>query len=319
MYEIRPYQGRDEADLLNVWTSAATHDPISAALFRTKVLLDPNFLPSHLPVAVARGKVVGFALGVTRQVPLASLGLEPKNAWVTAFGVHPEYRCHGIGTALFRQLLDQFESEGRSKVGISPYVPNYFVPGVDVEAYPETVRWLEALGFESLYRAISMGADLTGFQIPSSIIELEERLRSEHGVTIDPVSGGDIPDLMPFIAENFGWDWHRHAQDYLLEYFGAAPGHICFLVARQHGTVVGFCQQRHERFGPFGVTPAKRNLGIGRVLLFRCLAEMRAKHNFYAYFLWTGDDAARLYSTAGFKRRRAFAVLQKTLEGALED
>jgi mycothiol synthase len=319
MHEIRPYRGDDESELLATWNAAITDDRIGAALFRTKVLLDPNFDSMHLPVAVANGRVVGFALGLARQVPLASQGLEPDDAWITAFGVHPDHRCKGIGRALFDRLLEQFAGEGRERVSISPYVPNYFVPGVDVHAYPETVAWLEALGFETLSRPISMGAGLTGFRIPERVLELEHRLAAEEGVTVEPASGKDIPDLMPFIQEHFGWDWHRHAQDYLLEYFGASPHLVCFLVARQRGEVVGFCQQRLERFGPFGVRPDKRNLGIGRVLLFRCLAEMSARHNYYAYFLWTGDDAARLYGTAGFVRRRTFAVMQKTLKKTSED
>ena len=49
--EIRPYQGSDEAALLNVWQQAMPHDRIDEAIFRTKVLLDPNFQPENLPVA----------------------------------------------------------------------------------------------------------------------------------------------------------------------------------------------------------------------------------------------------------------------------
>lgn len=313
-FEIRPYQGNDETAVLAVWHAAMTHDRISADIFRTKVLLDPNFQAAHLPVAVVDSRVVGFVLGLTRQVPLFLQGLEPDKAWITAFGVHPDFRRMGIGQALFSNLIDQFAAEGRTQIDISPYVPNYFVPGVDVQAYPETITWLEhAVRFKTLYQAISMGADLTGFQIPPDIRDLETRLRESEGVTIEPVSAADLPDLMPFIVKHFGWDWYRHAQDYLLEYFGDSPHHVCFLVARQRGDVVGYCQQRRERFGPFGVNAEKRNLGIGRVLLFRCLAEMSARHNYYAYFLWTGEDAARLYALAGFRRRRAFAVLRRSL------
>ncbi len=158
-----------------------------------------------------------------------------------------------------------------------------------------------------------MGANLTGFQIPSEILELERRREQEDGVTIRPVTAADLPDLLPFIVKHFGWDWYRHAQEYLLEYFGDSPNLICFLVARQGGEVIGYCQQRRERFGPFGVREDRRNLGVGRLLLFRCLAEMSARHIYYAYFLWTGEDAARLYSLAGFKRLREFAVLRREL------
>jgi len=92
---------------------------------------------------------------------------------------------------------------------------------------------------------------------------------------------------------------------------------VCLLVARQHGEIVGYCQQRLQRFGPFGVDPAKRNLGIGRLLLFRCLATMSARQIYFAYFLWTGDDAARMYALAGFQKRREFALLRKEFDASL--
>lgn len=312
--DIRPYAGSDEADLLDVWHASMTHDRISADIFRTKVLLDANFLPENLPVAVEDGRVVGFVLGLTRQVPLFLQGLEPDKSWITAFGVHPDYQRRGIGRALFTHLMDRFRAGGRASCDISPYVPNYFVPGVDIRAYPGTLTFLhEAAGFQTLYNAISMGANLTGFQIPPEIVALGEQRAAEDGLEIRPVTAADLPELMPFIVQHFGWDWFRHLQEYLVEYFGDSASQICFLVARLRGELVGFCPQRRERFGPFGVKPDVRNLGIGRLLLFRCLAEMSARHTFFSYFLWTGEDAARLYSLAGFQRRREFAVLRKIL------
>jgi ribosomal protein S18 acetylase RimI-like enzyme len=257
---------------------------------------------------------VGFVLALTRQVPLFLQGLEPEKAWITAFGVHPDYQRRGIGTALFNHVHSQMKAQGRKTIDISPYVPNYFVPGVDVKAYPGTITFLETVGFRVLYNAISMGADLSGFQIPPEILELERQREAQDGITIRPVTSADLPELMPFIGRHFGWDWFRHAQDYLLDLFGGSNTNpICFLVARRQGEIVGYCQQRLERFGPFGVNPDYRNLGIGRLLLFRCLATMSTRHNFFAYFLWTGEDAARLYSLAGFKRRRAFAIFHTDL------
>ena len=312
--EIRPYQGNDEQELLEVWHLSMPNDRVSESLFRTQVLLDPNFHPRNLLVAIKERRVVGFILSLTRQVPLFLQGLEPDNAWITAFGVHPDYRQQGIGTSLFEHVIARLTKDGRKTLEISPYVPNYFVPGIDTKAYPETIKYLEEkFGFDTLYHAISMGANLTDFQIPQ---ELQDRIRQsedEDNLTIRPVSSHDIPDLMPFLIEHFGWDWFRHAQSYLLEYFGDSPHRICFLVARLNGEVVGFCQQKNERFGPFGVRPDCRGRGIGRMLLFKCLEIMSAKHVFFSYFLWTDENAARLYSIAGFERRREFAVMRKTL------
>jgi ribosomal protein S18 acetylase RimI-like enzyme len=306
--EIRPYQGTDETEVLAVWRASMTHDRVSAAVFHTKVLLDSNFLPENLPVAVEDGRIVGFVLAITRQTPLFLQGLEPDKAWITAFGVHPDYQRQGIGRALFEYIFQRMQ--GRKTLEIAPYVPNYFVPGLDVAAYPGTIKFLKARGFTTFERAISMGANLTGFQIPPDILELE-RKREQEGLTIRPVTSTDLPDLMPFIATYFGWDWYRHAQEYLLEYFGDSTSQVCVMVARLRGEVVGYCQQRRERFGPFGVRPDMRNLGVGRLLLFRCLAEMCARQVYYAYFLWTEENAARLYAQAGFQRQREIAIMRK--------
>lgn len=311
---IRAYKGHDEQELLDIWHIAMPFDRISESLFRTQVLLDPNFHPLNLPVAIADGRVVGFILSVTRQVPLFLQGLEPDNAWITAFGVHPNYRQQGIGTALFQYVTNKMTEEKRKTLAIASYVPNYFVPGIDIKAYPETITFLEnILGFKTLYHAISMGANLTNFEIPRGIQDKIQQSEADDGLTIRPVASADIPELMPFLVEHFGWDWYRHAQSYLLEYFGNNPHRICFLIARLKGEVVGFCQQKDERFGPFGVHPDYQGRGIGRVLLYKCLEIMSAKQVFFSYFLWTDENAARLYSLVGFERRREFAVLRKQL------
>jgi mycothiol synthase len=158
-----------------------------------------------------------------------------------------------------------------------------------------------------------MRAETTGFRIPAAVTKREQALVAD-GYRVCPVTPADLPELMPFIAAYFGWDWVRFAQEYLLELFGPGSDQICFLVATHHGRIVGYCQQRRERFGPFGVDPALRGNGLGRVLLFHCLADMLAKGFHAAWFLWTGADAARLYSLAGFKQVRQFAVLKINIE-----
>lgn len=307
---IRPYAGEDEPHLIALWNAAMTHDRIDPSVFRTKVLLDPNFNPNGLLVAEDGGELRGFVLSLVRQVPLFLQGLEPDQGWITAFGVHPEHRRRGIGRRLFDAALARMADLGRKQVAISPYTPNYFIPGVDVDAYPAAIEFLKATGWETTSTPISMRSELTGFQIPAEILDLEQRLQREQGISVRPVESKDLPQLMPFLVENFGWDWFRFAQEYLLELYGPGSDQICFLVAYQGDRIVGYCQQRRERFGPFGVAEAMRSHGIGRVLLFRCLQTMLAKGFHCAWFLWTGEDAARLYAKAGFHKVRQFAVMQ---------
>ncbi len=309
---IRPYRGTDEAALLALWNATLTHDRITPATFGTRVLLDPNLSPEGLLLAEDGAGLAGFVLSLTRRVPLYGQGLEPELGWITAFGVAPGRRRQGIGTALFDAALDRLAGLGRRRVLISPYTPNYFIPGVDVDAYGEALAFLQTRGWQTTSTPISMRAELTGFRTPPDVAELAEVLAAE-GIAVRPVTSADLPELMPFIQGHFGWDWLRFAQEYLAILFGPGADDIVFLVATQQGRIVGYCQQRRERFGPFGVLPALRRKGIGRVLLFHCL-ELALAHGFHcAWFLWTGQDAARLYRLAGFQQVRRFAVMEHEL------
>lgn len=314
MRVIRPYRGDDEAALIELWNAALTFDRINEATFRTKVLLDANFQPDGLLVAEEDGALRGFVLALTRLVPLFLQGLEPATGWLTAFGVHPDFQRRGIGRALFAATLARLRDLGRTRVLIAPYTPHYFIPGVDVDAYPAALAFLQATGWTITAQPISMRAEITELQIPRNLLALEAQRAREDGIVVRPVRAADLPTLMPFIAQTFGWDWFRFAQDYLLESFGAGSDEICFLVATQKDRLVGYCQQKRERFGPFGVAPDMRNRGIGRLLLFRCLSIMLTKGFHCAWFLWTGRDAARLYALAGFKQVRQFAVMQIQLD-----
>jgi mycothiol synthase len=310
--DIRAFQGGDTHDLLSVWNAALVSDRISPQLFYTKVLLDPNFQPANLPVAVEDGHVVGFVLALTRRVSFGPLGMQPDQAWITAFGVHPRYRRRGIGSALFAHLFQKLDSEQRTIIAISPYEPNYFAPGVDINAYPEALSLLQHhFGFTIQARAISMGMDLSGFQLPADLPEHERQLARE-GITVTPFTPADLPDLMQFLLDEFGWSWYAYYHTSLSEWLTGGPVQTSLFVARLDGTVVGVSHHRNERFGPFGVRADLRNRGLGRVLLFRCLEAMAARHLYYAYFMWTEEHAARLYARTGFHRRREFAILQRT-------
>jgi mycothiol synthase len=311
-YQIRPYQGSDEAALMTLWNQTMHLDTISPGIFRSKVLLDLNFNPEGLVVCQAGSKLVGFVLSIRRQVPLFNQGLEPELSWITAFGVHPKHRQRGVASQLFKTAIERLREAGCTRTLISSYTPNYFIPGVDINGYPEAMAFLRAQGWQILNQPISMQANINGFQVPANIIETD-RLLNQSGIITRPVEAGDIPRLLPFIQEHFGWDWVRFAQEYLLVQFGSVGNDVVFLVAIKGDEIVGYCQQRGERFGPFGVAPQMRGNGIGRVLLFKCLAESASRSIHCAWFLWTGEDAARLYALAGFEKARHFAVLEKNL------
>ncbi len=298
--------------MLSVWNSALFADPINATTFRAKVLLDPNFDRETCLIAEKHGEVAGFVLGLRRRVPFFGDGYEPEQSWISAFGVAPEHQGQGIGSALLEQVLAKLRSLGAASTAISPYVPNYFTPGPDANAYATGVEFLTRRGFEIIERPISMKANLTGFQIPETIQQRKDELAAE-GVEIRPATPEDIVPVLDFIPRHFTWDWHREASGVFMDLFSGDPRWVNMIVAREGDAVLGYAEHRGERFGPFGVHTELRSRGIGRVLLASCLLEMLKKNYHAAWFLWTEENAARLYSQLGFEPVRRFAVLKKDL------
>jgi hypothetical protein len=96
--DLRPYRDGDEGALLALWNATLTHDAITPATFRTKVLLDPNFSRDGLLVADDGGTLAGFVLSLTRQVQFYGQGLgkavalmAPTGSWVQRVGYLPGF------------------------------------------------------------------------------------------------------------------------------------------------------------------------------------------------------------------------------------
>ena len=157
---VRGYRGTDESQLVELWNRALPCDCIDAPIFRRKVILDPNFAPDWLLVAEDDGRLAGFCLCLIRRVPLEKTGMQEEAGWISAFGVDPTLRRRGIGTALLDRALARFGAAGRKAVTIAAYIPNYFVPGVDVERYAEGLEFLRRRGFVELDRPLSMDTQL---------------------------------------------------------------------------------------------------------------------------------------------------------------
>ena len=119
--------------------------------------------------------------------------------------------------------------------------------------------------------------------------------------------------VLTFLEQHFGWDWLREASGIFNDLYNGDGRTVGMIVAVRGNEILGYAQHRLERFGPFGVRPDLRSQGIGRVLLSHMLRKMRASGFHVAWFLWTGDEAARLYARVGFHEVRRFAVLRKTL------
>ncbi|MFE0516080.1 GNAT family N-acetyltransferase [Streptomyces sp. NPDC058964] len=311
---IRGFRAGDGPRLVEAWRRSAPADSITPERFRTLVLLDPNFDPDGLRVAAHGDRVVGAAYAVRRLRPMAGTDLEPDQGWIPFFFVDPAARRRGLGRRLLTDALDWLHGHGRTRVDFSSYTPNYVLPGLDAEAYPEAARLLESLGFRTLYEAAAMDRGLVGYRIPEDVVRRLDELTSQ-GYRFGTPRDDDLVELFALAGNHFGPDWACTIRECLAA--GTPLDRI--VVARDpSGRLVGWAMHGafdsvDERFGPLGVLEEMRGTGLGKVLLHLVLERMRARRAHSAWFLWTGaqSPAGHLYRKTGFTTTRVFRVLRR--------
>ncbi len=313
-FTISACLGEDLEAVIKLLQDALTADTVSVPLFTRKVLLDPNFSQDGALVAKVGGAVVGFLLAIARRNVLEDGPDDRDRGWITLFAVDEAYRRRGIGQALLAAGMEYLRGRGCRTVLVSPYAPNYWTPGVDVAAYPGAVCFLEASGFTTVYRPISMKASLDAeWHIPEWARKREAGL-SEEGFRMETFTPDQIPDLTAFLREEFPGDWQRYVRETMIDIVLGRRDASDLIIAYDGEAVVGFAQHEGERFGPFGVAASQRGRGMGAVLMFRTLETMQRKGLQNAWFLWTDDATAqRVYHAAGFQETRRYAVMKREL------
>lgn len=315
MITYRYYQSGDEKNIVKLWNEVMWKDPITPDRFRNLVLLDSNFDPEGLRVAYDGDKLVGVVYAVRRLLPMYGTDLEPDNGWIVFFFVDEVYRRKGVASRLMEDAIHFLKENGRKHVFFASYAPNYILPGIDEEAYPEGYRFLLDQGFDKLYSPIAMDRNLVDFKLSDEIKELVKQ-REEEGYTFSLAEDGDLYDLITFANEVFNPDWGRAIREGILQ--GMPLERI--LVAKQGKKIVGFCiyggyEGIPDRFGPFGVDPEQQGKKLGKILLNLCLHQMKAESLHGAWFLWTGEktSAGYLYKKTGFEITRTFHVMEKDI------
>lgn len=316
LIDYRYYQSGDETKIVRLWNDCLVKDPITAKRFRNLVLLDANFDPKGLRLAFKAGSLVGCVYAVRRLLPMYGTDLEPENGWIPFFFVDKTERNSGVGKQLMKEALDFLKGEGRTTVFFSSYAPNYILPGIDEDTYPEAYYFLQALGFQKLYSPIAMDRSLVGYHVPDDVKQVKEA-RELEGYSFSLAQDKDLYEVILFANEKFNPDWGRAIREGILQ--GLPLERI--LVARDGANqVVGFCiyggyEGIPDRFGPFGVDPNQQGKGLGKILLHECLHQMRSEGLHGAWFLWTGEktSAGYLYRKTGFEVTRKFHVMKLAL------
>ncbi|MEV7964381.1 GNAT family N-acetyltransferase [Sphaerisporangium sp. NPDC088356] len=221
---------------------------------------------------------------------------------VDLLAVHPSAQGHGTGRALVAAAEGWLRERGAREVRLAGNPPCYAWPGIDVR-YTPAVCLAESLGYERYRTAWNMTADLTGYPRGGAQGgEDLDRLASA-GVAVHSAPAGERSEVIAFVREhwNDAWAWE------------VAQAAGCHYATRQ-GEILGFAAwgARPTWFGPMGTAEAARGLGVGGVLLRRCLEEQAAAGQRTTQIGWVGP--VRFYAKAvGARVERVFWLYRRSL------
>jgi len=255
-------------------------------------LLWPNTDTEFALVDEADGVLVGLALG--------SLGRESRDpaaarrGHVNLLAVAPGARRQGRATALLHALERRLGSVGARDVLIGGATPRFAWPGIDVR-YTAATCFAEARGYVRQREAVNMTVELATAAAESRLAtELDEKRLAKLSITVRALSEPDRERITPWLA-GWGGTWREETLATLDRVAEGGDDAGTFVAVLRDGTAdaeyVGFASygvNRRDWFGPMGTSGELRRLGIGGVLLRRCLSEMRAVGVQSAQIGWVG-------------------------------
>ena len=240
-----------------------------------------------------------LAVGDDTAVAMMSIRTdEPAVGYLDLFAVDVPHRRAGRGRGLLASAEQELAARGVTEVRVVGNAPCYAWPGVDVR-YTAAACLLEATGYENTGGAINMTVDLATAPLDT---EVEEAALADVGVSVRRAGPSDAVGEWAADVFSPGWGWESsHARG--------------VHVALRDGRILGFAAwgaNRPSWFGPMGTAEESRGLGIGAILLKRCLADQRELGLGSAQIGWVGPRA--FYSKAvGARVERVFWQYRKAL------
>jgi predicted N-acetyltransferase YhbS len=307
-----------EVSIVNLTAAAvpAVMELCRAALDLPEDAAEAEHIVARLRAAGHRSarRTVGFLATDAESVTGVVLGSvahrDPAVGHVDLIAVHPAARRRGTGRALLGAAEAALARLGVGEVRLAGNPPHFAWPGIDVR-YTPALCAARALGYSHEGTAWNMTADLSRDDSPAlrDTAQAEARL-ADAGIVVRAADADDVPALVEFAQANFGGAWGDEVRDSV-----DRPRAGCHVAVRDDGELLGFAaygSSRPSLFGPMGTAPAAQGLGIGGVLLRRCLIAQRAAGHRSAQIGWVGP--VRFYSdAAGARIERVFFLYRKQL------
>ncbi|MGW2477107.1 GNAT family N-acetyltransferase [Streptomyces sp. NPDC001665] len=254
------------------------HDTDAEDVF---VLLWPQSAdrPQLRIVAEADGEPVGFALGALR----AAAADAPAIGHIDLIAVRPDAQSSGVGRMLLTRLEALLAAAGAERLLIRGRPPYYAWPGIDIR-YTRAVCLAESSGYTRGPEGLNLSVDLR--TAPLDTAPDEVRLAAA-GVRVRRLAPADEKAFLAWMRQ-WGGSWDGEAARSLA--YDPPRAHVAVRESADGPQYVGFACHGVNRlswFGPMGTESSERGLGVGTVLLRRCLADQRSAGLDEAEIGWT--------------------------------
>ncbi len=273
-YRIRTYQPDDLLRLVEFLNYNLDYDRLNENLLSEKLEGDPNWMPGKALVCHDGEKILGFIQGVIRDINGTRFG------YIKLMAVDKNHRRQGIAKSLYEKLEIDFLQDNVNVIRIYDVPMNYFMPGIDPR-YTEAVCFAIRMGFKRFDDASNMIVNLDDSDWDTA---KEEKALLNNGIEIKRAKVQEKQNVIDFVKD--GWALWIHE---IKTAFKDDPPSIH--VAYLQGKIKAFSAHNANNkgtgwFGPIGTHPDLRGKGIGSILLFRCLRDIKLMGRKRAIIPW---------------------------------
>lgn len=327
---IKKFEDKYTHEIIDLWNEICLDEVpykmLSSNDFNEKFLSNPYFDYNGTFVLIENERVVGFTNAIYKKDFLPGETFENLPGYITMVMVRKDKRGRGYGRLLIESAEKYLKESGKSLVKIdflNPInlewiIPGTFnhdhpnAPGVDMDG--DGYGFFKKMGYIERNVEVSMYTDLSKFYLSDDINKRYKKLWDE-GVAVEIYDKSKHIGLDSFFDNLNNEYWRKCINDNLNQ---AEP--FPFIVAAYRGKVCGFAgpleieKSGRGKFCGIGVEPAFEGKGIGTVLFFMlCLNFKEINAGFMSLFTGQNGNARKIYSLAGFKVVRKWALFKKDL------
>ncbi|MHA1282750.1 MAG: GNAT family N-acetyltransferase [Promethearchaeota archaeon] len=257
--------------------------------FKKASLNSDNFDPDlSIVVKNTDDKVIAFFMAIFRR------GFVLKNRKVAVlkfFVVDKEWRLKGIGSKIFKILLEKIKERAKfkTKFEVLSAMPDYWFPGLDPR-HTEAYFFLKKFGFRKGGERVNLCVDLTQ-------LSDDEPLSIHKNFEIKRAELKDKEELVPLKFMPRAYRIGFWPLEVALS-FNNDP--ISTFIARDTKSreIIGWASHSIQfpgSFGPTGVKKSVRGQGLGTILLDWCLWDLKQAGFKKAKILWVVGDTIYFY------------------------